>query len=209
MSLVRSKKRVADHGEVFTPDWMVEAMLDLVKDESVRIESRFLEPACGSGNFLKVIIARKLDVANARYGKNDFEKKNYALLSLMSSYGIEILADNVAECRENLLKIFADFLNIDESDEFYRAAKQVLELNIVHGNALTMQTETTPPESITFPEWTYTGKGKFERRDFRFETLTQMSSFGEGTLFEDIGKHEIFIPIQDYPTLTVKDISGD
>jgi hypothetical protein len=209
MSLVRSKKRVADHGEVFTPDWMVEAMLDLVKGESVRIESRFLEPACGSGNFLKVIIDRKLDVANARYGKNDFEKRNYALLSLMSSYGIEILGDNVAECRENLLKIFADFLNIDESDEFYRAAKQVLELNIVHGDALTMQTETTPPESITFPEWTYMGKGKFERRDFRFETLTQMSSFGEGTLFEDIGKHEIFIPSQDYPTLTVKDISGD
>ena len=60
MNLVKSKQRVADHGEVFTPPWMVEAMLDLVNDETERIDSRFLEPACGSGNFLVRILKRKL-----------------------------------------------------------------------------------------------------------------------------------------------------
>ena len=59
-SLVKSKQRVTDHGEVFTPSWMVEDMLNLVKGESERIDSRFLEPACGDGNFLKVVLQRKL-----------------------------------------------------------------------------------------------------------------------------------------------------
>src|ERR1700693_721262 len=101
MPLAKSKQRVADHGEVFTPGSMVEAMLDLVKDESERIDSRFLEPACGSGNFLVPVLKRKLATVQARYGKNDFEKRHHALLALMSIYGVELLEDNVAQCREN------------------------------------------------------------------------------------------------------------
>ena len=101
MSLVRSKQRVADHGEVFTPPWLVEAMLDLVKGESERIDSRFLEPACGSGNFLVRVLFRKLTTVQHKYGKSDFEKRNFALLGLMCIYGIELLPDNVAECRAN------------------------------------------------------------------------------------------------------------
>ena len=104
MNLVKSKQRVADHGEVFTPDWMVEAMLDLVKEETARIDSRFLEPACGSGNFLVKILQRKLAAVEMKFGKSDFEKQHYALLGLMSIYGIELLADNIAECRENMLE---------------------------------------------------------------------------------------------------------
>ena len=110
-SLVKSRQRVADHGEVFTPDWMVEDMLDLVKSESERIDSRFLEPACGSGNFLVAVLRRKLASVQARYGKSDFEKRHYALLALMSIYGIELLADNVTECRDNLLAAFTDYLS--------------------------------------------------------------------------------------------------
>lgn len=102
MSLVKSKQRVADHGEVFTPEWMVNDMLDLVKTESERIDSRFLEPACGSGNFLVEILRRKIATVQTKYGKSEFEKQHFALLGLMSIYGIELLADNVAECRENL-----------------------------------------------------------------------------------------------------------
>ncbi len=98
MSLVKSKQRVADHGEVFTPVWMVEAMLDLVKDETERIDSRFLEPACGSGNFIMQILRRKLAAVELKYGKSDFERRHYALLALMCIYGIELLADNIAEC---------------------------------------------------------------------------------------------------------------
>ena len=95
MSLFKSRKRVADHGEVFTPPWMVEAMLNLVKGETERIDSRFLEPACGSGNFLVRILQRKLAAVELKFGKSDFERRHYALLALMCIYGIELLADNI------------------------------------------------------------------------------------------------------------------
>jgi type I restriction-modification system DNA methylase subunit len=101
---------VADHGEVFTPAWMVEAMLDLVKNETDRIDSRFLEPACGSGNFLVRIFRRKLAAVEVQYGQSEFERRHYALVALMSLYGIELLADNIAECRENMLEILAEYL---------------------------------------------------------------------------------------------------
>jgi type I restriction-modification system DNA methylase subunit len=100
-SLIRSRERVADHGEVFTPQWMVKDMLDLVKGESERIDSRFLEPACGSGNFLKPVLQRKLSTVHTRYRQSDFERKHYALFALMCVYGIELLEDNVKECRQN------------------------------------------------------------------------------------------------------------
>src|SRR5947209_6431921 len=136
MELIKSKKRVADHGEVFTPPWMVDAMLDLVKGETERIDSRFLEPACGSGNFLVRVLQRKLAAVEAKFGKSDFEKRQYALLALMCIYGIELLADNIAECRANLLEIYSVYLNLDKSDDMYHAASSVLSYNLVHGNAL-------------------------------------------------------------------------
>src|SRR5689334_3733338 len=157
MSLVKSKQRVADHGEVFTPAWIVEAMLDLVKGETERIDSRFLEPACGSGNFLVRILQRKLTAVELKFGKSDFEKQHYALLALMCTYGIELLADNIAECRANMLGILADYLNLKESDDFYRAGSYVLSENLVHGDALKMCTNSGQP--ITFAEWGYLGKG--------------------------------------------------
>src|SRR2546421_4929471 len=113
MSLFKSKQRVADHGEVFTPAWMVEAMLDLVKGETERIDSRFLEPACGSGNFLVQILRGKLAVVELKYGRSHFERRHYSLLALMCIYGIELLTDNIAECRAHLLEILAEYLNLD------------------------------------------------------------------------------------------------
>src|SRR6267154_5181368 len=115
MNLIKSKSRVADHGEVFTPRWLVENMLDLVKGETERIDSRFLEPACGSGNFLIPVLQRKLAAVEVKYGKSDFERRHYALLALMCVYGIELLTDNIAECRANLLVIFAEHLHLEES----------------------------------------------------------------------------------------------
>ena len=94
MNHIKSKQRVADHGEVFTPAWMVEAMLDLVKGETERIDSRFLEPACGSGNYLMQILRRKLAAVEVKYGKSDFERRHYALLGLMCIYGIELLKES-------------------------------------------------------------------------------------------------------------------
>jgi hypothetical protein len=206
MSLVRSKARVADHGEVFTPAWVVEAMLDLVKDETARIDSRFLEPACGSGNFLVKVLQRKLTAVELKYGKNEFEKQHYALLGLMCIYGIELLADNIAECRANLLEILAEYLNLDESDEHYRAASYVLSHNLVHGDALKMRTSDDQP--ITFAEWGYLGKGKFQRRDFRLDVLTQSAAWSEeGTLWANLGKHEIFTPTKTYPPMTMGELA--
>ena len=133
MTFIRSKKRVAAHGEVFTPPWMVDAMLDLVKDETNRIDSRVLEPACGSGNFLVRVLQRKLAAVEVKFGKSEFEKKHYALFGLMCIYGIELLEDNIAECRANLIEIMAEYLRTDDADDFYRAASAVLSCNLVHG----------------------------------------------------------------------------
>lgn len=206
MNLVKSKQRVADHGEVFTPEWMVEAMLDLVKDETGLIDARFLEPACGSGNFLVQVLRRKLAAVEIRYRKSDFEKRHYALLALMCIYGIELLVDNIDECRANLLEILAEYLNLDGSDDLYRAASHVLSQNLVHGDALTMRTRGGQP--ITFAEWGYLGKGRFQRRDFRFDVLTGSSAFSaEGSLFAQLGKHEIFTPERTWPPMTVGELA--
>jgi len=205
--LIKSKKRVADHGEVFTPPWLVEKMLDLVKGETERIDSRFLEPACGSGNFLVPILQRKLAAVEAKYGKSDFEKSHFALLALTCCYGIELLADNIAECRANMLAVFAQYLRLDEQDELYRAAGHVLSLNLIHGDAMTMKNADGGP--ITIVEWGYVGKGKFQRRDFRLDVLTGMSSFREErTLFAHLGSHEIFQPVESYPPMRVAELAA-
>lgn len=206
MSYVRSRQRVVDHGEVFTPRWMVDDMLDLVRSEAERIDSRFLEPACGSGNFLVPVLERKLATVRARYGSSDFEERHFALAALMSVYGIELLGDNTEECRENLMTAFSAFLKANDSDDTVGAARTVLSLNIVHGDALTMLDSSGHP--IMFAEWAYLGKGRFQRRDFRFDALTQMSLFGEGTLFEGMDKAEIFRAEKDaYPPLSIADIA--
>lgn len=203
---VKSRKRVADHGEVFTPAWLVEAMLDLVKDETERIDSRFLEPACGSGNFLVPVLRRKLAAVELKYGQSEFETRHYALLGLMCIYGIELLPDNIEECRENLLETFARYLRIDDSDELYHAASYVLSQNLVHGDAMKMETDTG--EALNFPEWGYLGRGKFQRRDFYLGNLAQSAAFSaEGSLFANVAKHEIFTPVKTYPPLTIRDLS--
>lgn len=208
MSLIRSRQRIADHGEVFTPAWLVDAMLDLVKGETERIDSRFLEPACGSGNFLVAVLRRKLGAVELRYGKSDFEKRHYALLAVMCIYGIELLPDNIAECRANMLEILANYLNLDVSDNLYRAASYVLSQNLVHGDALTMLAREKQP--ITFAEWGYLGKGRFQRRDFRFDVLAGSSAFSaEGSLFAHLSKHEIFMPVKTYLPMTVAQLARE
>ncbi len=206
MDLVRSKQRVADHGEVFTPAWLVEDMLDLIKPEAERIDSRFLEPACGSGNFLIPVLRRKLATVHQRYAKGDFEKRHHALLSLMSIYGIELLEDNVVECQKNLLDELFGYLGSNSHDEWFAAAQVVVSSNIVYGDALAMTTHCGDP--ITFPEWGYLGRGIFQRRDFRYDTLTQMSSFEADTLFGQADASEIFVPTRNYALMTVTEIAG-
>jgi len=203
-TLVKSRQRVADHGEVFTPIRIVDDMLNHVKDESERIDSRFLEPACGSGNFLKAVLARKLTSVQTKYGKSEFEKLHQALFSLMCIYGIELLNDNVEECREILLDMFVNFVKIDGVSKFYLAAKAVLSVNIIQGDALSLTKANGNP--IEFSEWGYLGMGKFQRRDFRYDALTQRSSI-HGTLFELFEENQLFVPIKTYPPMNVEELT--
>lgn len=203
--LVKSRQRVADHGEVFTPRWLVEDMLDLVGAETERIDSRFLEPACGSGNFLVPVLERKLAAVHAKYGRSEFERNHYGLFGLMCVYGVELLEDNAAECRENLAGTFARWIKPGTSEEWVRAARAVLDANIVQGDALAMTTPGGDP--IVFPEWGYLGRGKYQRRDFRYDSLTQRAAASEG-LFAHFEEHEIFTPVQTYPAMTVHELAA-
>jgi len=206
MNLVKSKQRIADHGEVFTPSWLVEEMLDLVKGETERIDSRFLEPACGDGNFLVQILKRKLTSVEKKYGKSDFERRHFALFALMCLYAIELLSDNIADCRANLLGIFAEYLKLDSSNDVYRAGFYVLSQNLVHGDAMKMRTHKD--HAITFAEWGYLGKGRYQRRDFRLDSLAQSSEFSaEGSLFAQLGRHEIFTPTKTYSSITIGELA--
>lgn len=205
MNLVKSKQRVVDHGEVFTPDWLVEEMLNLTEHESYRIDSRFLESACGSGNFLVQVLKRKLATVESKYGKSPFEKHHHALLAMMSIYGIELLEDNAQECRENLLELFRQY--VGENETLIRAAKNVLEVNIVQGNALDMT--AADGQDIVFPEWAYLTKGRFQRRDFRFDNLTQRAAASDqDSLWQHFEEHEIFTPIDSYPPQSVEEIAN-
>ena len=202
--LVRSRQRVADHGEVFTPAWMVDDMLDLVSDEASRIESRFLEPACGSGNFLREVLRRKLIEVKRRYGKDEFQKTHYAALAVMSIYGIELLEDNASECRQNLLDVLCYEMGFEPDSEVVPACEGVLAINIVRGDALAMTDHVGEP--ISFAEWSYLGAGRFQQRFFSYDALTQMSSWEPDSLFATLGKHEIFTPISEVRTVTLKEL---
>jgi hypothetical protein len=152
-------------------------------------------------------LRRKLAAVELKYGKSDFERRHYALLALMCIYGIELLGDNITECRDNMLDIFAEYFNIDETNDLYRAASYVLSQNLVHGDALTMR--TIDGQAITFSEWGYLGKGKYQRRDFRFDILTGSSAFSaEDSLFAHLGKHEIFAPTKTYLPMTVRELAA-
>ena len=137
---VKSKKRVADHGEVFTNEREVNAMLDLVKHETERIDSRFLEPACGNGNFLAEVLRRKLKVVDQRYGNNQMDWERYAVIGVSSIYGVDILEDNAKECRERLYTIFDDFYTALFKDkckkECRRSIRFLFDRNILWGDAL-------------------------------------------------------------------------
>lgn len=196
---VISKKRVADHGEVLTGKREVNAMLDLVKQETERIESRFLEPACGTGNFLTEILARKLRIVESRYRKSQLEWERNAICAVSSVYGIDILQDNVIECRRRLLDKVGGSYGRLFKDEFMGAVAFILKRNIIWGNALTYRTVDSD-QPIVFSEWSPFNGSQFIRRDFKFERLISCAAFEGANLFSDLGDLA-FIPepVKDYP----------
>ncbi len=201
---VTSRERVANHGEVFTAAREVNAMLDLVKDETQRIESRFLEPACGTGNFLVEILKRKLAVVENRYSKNQLEFERYAILAVSSIYGVDILQDNVQTCRDRLLEVFANCYRGHYKSTFkpecVRSAEFILSRNILWGDALSLKTPDENAEPIIFSEWSAVNGSLIKRRDFTLAHLLDCRPFEGANLFSDLGD-EAFIPkpVADFP----------
>ena len=200
---VKSKKRVTDHGEVFTNEREVNAMLDLVKNETERIDSRLLESACGTGNFLAEILRRKLNIVDQRYSKSQTEWELYAVIAVSSIYGVDILEDNAQECRERLFSIFDDRYTALFKDkckeECRRSIQFILQRNILLGDALDYTNPQTK-EPIVFSEWSAVSGNKLKRRDFVLRFLVEKTH--QFSLFNDEGEAAaIDEPVKDYPLI--------
>ncbi|NLY00132.1 MAG: SAM-dependent DNA methyltransferase [Rhodopirellula sp.] len=210
---VISKQRVVDHGEVLTGKREVNAMLDLVKQETERIESRFLEPACGTGNFLTEILKRKLRVVETRYAKAQLEYERYAILAVSSIYGIDILDDNVRQCRHRLYGVFdcdyySRLFKNRAKNKCREAVRFILDRNIIWGDALTLKTVGENPGYIVFSEWSPVNGSMLKRRDFTFHGLLAHEGIKELPLFSDLGEN-VFIPTpeKEYPPVHFMEIA--
>ncbi len=220
-SQIKSKKRVAEHGEVYTNEREIDAMLDLVSDESYRIESRFLEPACGNGNFCAAVLKRKLSVVKDKYKRCQSEYEKYSFIAMTSIYGIDILKDNVQECQERLLGIFiSEYVQLYKkkiNGEVVDAIRFVLSKNILHGDALTMKYMDNT--SLIVSEWSMLSRGMVKRRDFIYEELLQnpencmpvaeeeVSLFNIGKGIKNLPKSAFIpTPIKEYPLIHYKKI---
>lgn len=199
---VKSRQRVADHGEVFTNEREVNAMLDLVKHETERIDSRFLEPACGNGNFLVEVLRRKLAEIERRYSSSQLEFERYSIIAVGSLYGIDLLMDNVIECRNRLFlafnKTYSGLFKKKSKEECRTTIEYILAKNILCGNALTLKNHQNEP--LVFSKWELVIRSNIKRHDFLFKELIEKE---EGQLFakkSDIGTSS-FIPesLQEFP----------
>lgn len=130
---IKSKERVSKLGEVYTPDWIVNRILDLNKDKSYELTTRYLEPSCGNGNFLVAILDRKLK-ALKNDGKLTF--KNVAI-GVSNIYGIDIMFDNICESKERMLSLIASYIKLEK--EQINVIKYIMNRNIIWGNTLTKE----------------------------------------------------------------------
>lgn len=208
---VKSKKRVADHGEVFTNEREVNAMLDLVKQETERIESTFLEPACGNGNFLAEVLRRKLNVVTDRYKKSQFEWERYSVIAISSIYGVDILEDNAQECRERLFNIFNEYyqklFKQDCKEDCRKSVKYLLQHNILWGDALDFTNPVTK-QPIVFSEWKPINGTLIKRKDFMFQFLVEQSF--QLTMFDENDSAQYFDrEIQDYKPIHFLKLGDD
>jgi hypothetical protein len=212
-NLSKSRERIRDHGEVFTPDFIVEDMLNLVINETQRIESRFLEPACGDGNFLIKILERKLEVVKRNYRKSQFDYERYSLLAISSLYGVELLEDNTKKARARLYdyffkqycKLYKEAIN----SEFLKNIEYLLNRNIIQGDALTLKDPNGEP--IVFSEWSLANGKKIKRRDFQYSDLATLDQ-NNPSLFSisetsDTGE-TVFspLPVKEYPLINFMEI---
>jgi len=205
---IKTRERVTDHGEVFTAEREVNAMLDLVKSETERIDSRFLEPACGDGNFLTEILKRKLRVVKSRYGKNPADYERYAVIAVTSIYGVDLLQDNVVECCARMFDIFdkeyTENCKEEANDETRKAVRFILSRNILCGDALTLKASDATP--IIFSEWSAINGFLLKRRDFRLDEMLdgrrkQTTLLMVGWEYDKEIKAFIPLPIKEFPPI--------
>ena len=214
---VKSKERVRDHGEVFTNEREVNAMLDLVKNETENIESTFLEPACGDGNFLSEILKRKLNIVFNRYKNHLDNYEMYSIIAVTSLYGVDILQDNVESCIERLFNIwneeYTKILKSNSNEKAREACKYILTKNILCGDALTMLKKDGTP--IIFAEWKFVSGTMLKRRDYELAKILeaeQMVNTEEYNLFtfdEDVNKttrESLDVPIKEYPLTDYREV---
>lgn len=232
---VKSKERVAEHGEVFTAEREVKAMCDLVAQECDRIDSRFLEPACGDGNFLAEVLSRKLATVKKLYKRNAYDYERYSVLAVTSIYGVDIMQDNVNECRERMFGIWdAEYTAVCKkecNDETRDAVRYIISKNILCGNALTLmcvdeeQQDTNMP--IIFPEWGLVKGNMLKRRDFRLDVLLkentdqanydgQFSLFAENDamdmnnwMIDPVTNETIPRPTREYPPVDYRRVQNN
>ncbi|MDR1034133.1 MAG: N-6 DNA methylase [Bifidobacteriaceae bacterium] len=222
---VKSKERVRQHGEVFTPDWIVDDMLNLhgIKEECARLESKFLEPSCGEGAFLVKILERKLKVVNKLHNTSLDDWETHAILALTTLYGIELLEDNAEICTMNLSEVFSEHYKkackkhkTDINLSTKRAAQFIIARNIIEGNALTYRkclpkcgNKCNKCEPIIFSEWTPKADGFFERKDYTYEGLidaAKLSGTNEGDLLDNINTEPTRHNARPYKTVHFREL---
>lgn len=190
-SQIISRQRVAERGEVFTAEREVNAMLDLVANECLRPDSRFLEPACGNGNFLTAILKRKLSELRRKYKNSPYDYEKQAIVAIGSLYGVDIMRDNVDECRERLFSIWNEeytaHCKSEASEEARQAAKFIISRNIINGNALTLMCVDSEGNDISAPivfsEWALISSNQMQRSDYTMSDLLLYNDNSEGNLF--------------------------
>ena len=206
---IKDKSRVSNFGEVLTSKREVLNMLNLVNTETSRLDSRFLEPACGDGNFLTEVLNFKLDILEKNYSKNQYEFEKFSIQIFTSIYGIDILEDNIISARERLFNQYFDLYNqkfkSNINQKLLDCIKYILKLNLVHADALSLK-KVKNDKFIIFSEWSLVND-KIKRRDFEFKNLIDYAPFEKGTLFSDLGDEVIIpTPIKEYPLKHFLDI---
>lgn len=210
---VKTKKRVTDYGEVFTHEREVNGMLDLVKNETERLDSRFLEPACGTGNFLVEILNRKLAVLKQKYEKSQPEYEKYGVIVISSLYGIDLLEDNVEKCRERLLEIFEkEYISIfkhEFNNKYVKVIKFILSKNIVCGDALTMKDNKGKP--LIFSEWSMPyNDARIKRKEYSFKDIFSPTLLWSFTTDSDTGERVILPNVyKDHPIINYMELADN
>lgn len=181
---VKSRRRVRDRGEVFTAEREVNNILALAQATSNRYW-RFLEPACGNGNFLEAILRQRLE--HLKQDRVEWHAKNreFSVLKVLSTiYGVDIAEDNISECKKRLRGVIFDYLPKKSSKEFLLAMDTIMDTNLIVGDMLNGK------DKIFFTEYSTPAKGLFKRRIY---ALTDMEA----------GIDKI---IKEYPTVSYKEM---